>query len=80
MVLSYTAYNETLEKQKQKDSDIEELKRSLAFLADKFNNFLLSQPQNKLLYDQEYRNIKGIIVEPELNNKITGKVIPRREK
>ncbi len=43
------------EKQKQKDNDIEELKRSVAFLADRFNAFLTSQPGNKILYDEEMR-------------------------
>ena len=50
MILSYDAYTETLEKQKQKDNDIEELKRSVAFLADRFNAFLVSQSGNRLVY------------------------------
>ena len=42
MILSYDSYNETLEKQKEKDKDNNEMKRSVAFLADKFNAFLAS--------------------------------------
>jgi hypothetical protein len=54
MILSYDSYNETLEKQKEKDKDNNELKRSVAFLADKFNAFLASQPGNKILCDDDY--------------------------
>ncbi len=68
-----------LEKQKQKDNDIEELKRSVAFLADKFNAFLLSQPGNKILYDEENNDdsgiVKGIELKTELNNKAVGEVV-----
>ncbi len=78
MVLSYDSYTETLEKQKQKDNDIEELKRSVAFLADRFNAFLASQPENKILYDDNVQNrgiVKGIELKPEINNKAVGKII-----
>jgi hypothetical protein len=82
MILSYDAYTETLEKQKQKDNDIEELKRSVAFLADRFNAFLLSQPENKILYDdgngQSEGIVKGIILRSEINNKAIGKVSPKK--
>ena len=87
MVLSYTSYKETIDKQKQKDNDIEELKRSVAFLADKFNAFLLSQPGNRLVYfdddkdvngknnnNPDPRNLKGIELKPEINNIAVGKV------
>jgi len=67
MILSYDSYSETLEKQKQKDNDIEELKRSVAFLT--------SQPENKILYDENSGIVKGIQVDPEMKNIITGKVI-----
>ena len=62
MILSYDSYSETLEKQKQKDNDIEELKRSVAFLSDRFNAFLLSQPGNNIVYDDEEnkREFKGM--------------------
>ena len=44
MVLTFDSYKETLEKQKQKDNDIEELEESVAFLADRFNALLVCQP------------------------------------
>ncbi|HEX6294787.1 MAG TPA: zinc ribbon domain-containing protein, partial [Nitrososphaeraceae archaeon] len=79
MVLSIDAYTETLEKQKEKDNDIEDLKRSVAFLADRFNAFLLSQPGNKILYDEENNAnsgiVKGIKLKTELNNKAVGEVV-----
>ena len=85
MILSYTSYKETLEKQKQKDNDIEELKRSVSFLSDKFNAFLLSQPGNKIIYreDEDNKNkigtVKGIELKPEINNKIIGKIISNKK-
>jgi site-specific recombinase XerD len=68
------------EKQKEKDREIEELKISVAFLADRFNAFLLSQPGNKILYDDENsigsgRIVKGIELKSELNNKAVGTII-----
>ena len=82
MVLSIDSYTETLEKQKEKDNDIEELKRSAVFLADRFNAFLLSQPGNKILYDEENNAdsgiVKGIELKPEINIKAIGKVIPKK--
>jgi hypothetical protein len=76
MILSYDAYTETLEKQKQKDNDIEELKRSVAFLSHRFNAFLLSQSGNKLVYyDEDNLKIKGIELKPEVNHKAMGEVI-----
>ena len=74
MFLSYEAYTETLEKQKQKDNDIEELKRSVAFLSDKFNSFLIGQPGNNIIYDSNNEQIKGIELKPEIKNKAVGKV------
>ena len=74
MIHSYDSYTETLEKQKQKDNDIEELKRSVAFLADRFNAFLLNQPQNRIVYDDDNEQIKGIELKPELNNKAIGEI------
>ena len=76
MILSYDAYTETLEKQKQKDNDIEELKRSVVFLSDKFNAFLISQPGNRLVYHDDENNsqIKGIELKPEINHKAIGNV------
>ena len=86
MVLSYDSYNETVEKQTQKDNDIDELKRSVAFLANKFNAFLLSQPENKIIYHKDeidgknnVGTVKGIELKPEMNNKITGQIIPSKK-
>jgi hypothetical protein len=67
MILSYTSYKETLEKQQEKDRDIEELKRSVEFLADRFNAFLLSQPENNIVYDDD--KITGITLKSEIKNK-----------
>jgi site-specific recombinase XerD len=73
------------EKQKQKDNDIEDLKRSVAFLADKFNAFLLSQPENKLIYYEDddkngnasdRRRLKGIALQEKIDNRAIGTVIP----
>jgi len=78
MVLTFDSYKETLEREKEKDNDIDELKRSVAFLADKFNAFLIGQPGNKILYDdnngQSGMVVKGIELKPELNNKAIGKI------
>jgi hypothetical protein len=78
MILCYDSYTETIEKQKEKDNDIEALKKSVAFLSDRFNAFLLSQPGNKILYDDEGNGdsgiVKGIELKQELNNKAIGKV------
>jgi hypothetical protein len=83
MILSYDSYTETLEKQKQKDDDIEELQRSVAFLSDRFNAYILSQPENKIIYEDDAKNdatskgiVKGIELKPEINIKTKGKVIP----
>ena len=78
MVLTFDSYKETLEKQQEKDNDIEELKRSVAFLADRFNAFLLTQPENKIIYheDEDGKNngtVKGIELKSEINNKAIGK-------
>ena len=67
MILSYTSYKETLEKQEEKDRDIEEFKRSVAFLADRFNAFLLSQPENNIVYDDD--KITGITLKSEIKIK-----------
>ncbi len=76
MILSYDSYSETLEKQKTKDNDIDELKKSVAFLADRFNAFLMSQPESKIIYHENNAGIvKGIELKPEINNKAIGKAI-----
>ena len=58
MVLTFDSYKETLEREKEKDNDIDELKRSVAFLADRFNAFLLSQPGNKIIYTKMKKMVK----------------------
>ena len=67
-------------KQNEREEQIKKLEESVAFLSDKFNAFLLSQPGNKILYDEENNTdsgiVKGIELKPELNNKAIGKVIP----
>ena len=83
MVLTFDSYKETLEREKEKDNDIDELKRSVAFLSDKFNAFLLSQHGNKIVYEDDSKNnnaanieiIKGIELKLGINNKAIGKVI-----
>jgi integrase len=72
-------------KYNEKEGQIKKLEESVAFLADKFNAFLVSQPGNRLVYYQDNdnktnnntdaRNLKGIELKPEINNKVVGKVI-----
>ncbi|HSF50598.1 MAG TPA: site-specific integrase [Nitrososphaeraceae archaeon] len=64
-------------KQNEKEEQIKKLEESVAFLADKFNAFLASQPGNTILYDNDEQTdvIKGIELKPELNNKAVGTVI-----
>ena len=63
-------------KQNEKEEQIKKLEESVAFLADKFNAFLASQPSNTILYDnnKETGVIKGIELKPELNNKAIGEI------
>jgi integrase len=70
-------------KLQEKEEQIKKLEESVAFLSDKFNAFLISQPGNNIIYheDEEYGKnnvgtVKGIELKPEINNKIKGKVIP----
>ena len=65
-------------KQNEKEEQIKKLEESVAFLADKFNAFLASQPGNKILYEDNSGQsglVKGIELKPEINNKAVGKVI-----
>jgi hypothetical protein len=64
-------------KQNEKEEQIKKLEESVAFLADRFNAFLTSQPGNTILYDnnKETGVIKGIELKPELNNKAVGEVV-----
>ena len=68
-------------KQNEREEQIKKLEESVAFLSDRFNAFLLSQPENKIIYHEDddgknNRTVKGIVLQPEINNKIVGKVIP----
>jgi hypothetical protein len=58
----------------EKEEQIKSLEESVKFLSDRFNTFLLSQPENKIINDQNGM-VKGIELEPELNNKAIGRVI-----
>ena len=61
-------------KQNEREEQIKKLEESVSFLADKFNAFLLSQPENNIVYDDDAK-IKGIELKPEINNKAVGTVI-----
>ena len=66
-------------KLQEKEEQIKKLEESVAFLSDKFNAFLASQPGNKILYDngndgQSEIAVKGIELKPEINNKTIGKI------
>lgn len=80
MVLTFDSYKETLEREKEKDNDIDELKRSVAFLTNRFNAFLIGQSENKIVYHKDEdgknnnRTVKGIELKAEIKNKIVGKV------
>jgi integrase len=67
-------------KLQEKDQEINDLKRSMEFLTNRFNAFLLSQPGNNILYDdngQSGKRIKGIEMDSsKLNNKAVGTIIP----
>ena len=68
-------------KQNEREEQIKKLEESVAFLSDKFNAFLISQPGNNIVYheDEEYGKnndeiVKGIELKPEINNKAIGRV------
>ncbi|HET9806287.1 MAG TPA: hypothetical protein VFP49_05225 [Nitrososphaeraceae archaeon] len=64
-------------KQNEKEEQIKKLEESVAFLADRFNAFLTSQPGNKILYDDGNGQpgiVKGIELNPEINNKAEGEI------
>ena len=67
-------------KQNEKEEQIKKLEDSVAFLSNRFNAFLLSQPGNNILYDdngQSGKRIKGIEMDSsELNIKAVGTIIP----
>jgi integrase len=60
-------------KYNEKEEQIKKLEESVSFLADRFNAFLISQPHNRIVYDD--KQIKGIELKPELNNKASGEVV-----
>jgi hypothetical protein len=63
----------------EKDKQIDNLQNSIKFLTDRFNAFLISQPENKIVHDDEDNlQIKGIELKKELNNKAVGKIIPKK--
>jgi hypothetical protein len=64
-------------KYNEKGEQIKKLEESVAFLADKFNAFLISQPGNRLVYNDDGNNnsqIKGIELKPEISHKAIGNV------
>ena len=72
-------------KYNEKGEQIKKLEEAVAFLSDKFNTFLLSQPGNRLVYhndDENNSQIKGIELKPEINHKAVGnvKINPYNEK
>ena len=75
-------------KLQEKEQEINDLKRSMEFLTNRFNAFLISQPENKIVYNEDNddnnknnnntdpANMKGIELKSEINNKAVGKIIP----
>jgi integrase len=62
-------------KQNEKGEQIKKLEEAVAFLSDKFNAFLVSQPGNRLVYhDENNSQIKGIELKPEISHKAVGKI------
>ncbi len=66
-------------KQNEKEEQIKKLEESVVFLADRFNTFLLSQPGNTLLYNDDDNKqpggiVKGIQLKPEINNKAVAEI------
>ncbi|MGI9011915.1 MAG: tyrosine-type recombinase/integrase [Nitrososphaeraceae archaeon] len=73
-------------KQNEKEEQMKKLEESVAFLSDKFNAFLLSRPENKIIYqeDNDGKNnggtvVKGIELKQETNNKVRGKILPSKK-
>ena len=64
-------------KLQEKDEQINNLQESIKFLSDRFNAFLISQPENKILYDDNGQSgiVKGIELKSELNNKTVGEIV-----
>ena len=65
-------------KLQEKDEQINNLQDSIKFLSDRFNAFLITQPENKIVYDDDDdKQIKGIELNPEINNKAIGQIKTR---
>jgi integrase len=67
-------------KMKEKDEQIKALQDSINFLSDTVNRALLADPENKIITAPESDGkmiVKGIELKPEINNKISGNVIPK---
>jgi hypothetical protein len=69
-------------KHNEKEEQIKKLEESVAFLADKFNAFLASQPGNTILYNHDDNDgqsegmlVKWIELKPAINNKAVGTII-----
>jgi hypothetical protein len=68
-------------KLQEKEEQIKNLEESVKFLSDRFNAFLISQPENKIIYHEDKDNknnagiVKGIELKSEIHNKAVGKVI-----
>jgi integrase len=60
-------------KLQEKEEQINNLQNSIKFLTDRFNAFLVSQPENKIVYNNNSQ-IKGIELKPEISHKAVGKV------
>ena len=74
-------------KLKEKEEQIKNLEESVKFLSDRFNAFLIGQPENKIVYhtdEEDGKNnngiVKGIELKPEINNKAVGKVMSSKKK
>ena len=72
-------------KQNEREEQIKNLEESVAFLSNKFNAFLISQPENKIIYhddEEDGKNkvgtVKGIELKSEIKNKAIGKVSPKK--
>ena len=62
-------------KLQEKDEQINNLQESIKFLTDRFNAFLITQPENKIIYHDKDNvgTVKGIELKPEIN-KVSGQV------
>jgi polyhydroxyalkanoate synthesis regulator phasin len=68
-------------KLQEKDEQIKALQESIKFLSDTVNRALLADPSNKIITttpesDDGKMIVKGIELNPEINHKVVGQVIP----